>query len=443
MAKNKTVFFCSGCGHEESKWMGRCPGCGEWNTFSEAKPVSGSKNPLHPKKEVKSLSSVSVKSGYRYDTGIKEVNQVLGGGLMKGSSALIGGEPGIGKSTLMLQIASQVQVEKPVLYISGEESASQIKMRSERLSVDETRINILCESDFENILEVINELKPEVIIIDSIQTMQSSEAGNVPGTVNQLKYCCSEIIRKAKESDTSIFFIAHVTKEGVIAGPKVVEHMVDTVLYFDHSSSDIRLLRAVKNRFGSIDELGLFTMQEKGLVQLKDPAAAFLTDREGEVPPGSAIAAVHEGSRVIMVEIQVLTVPAKGAVSRIFSDKVDSGRVSRIAAILEKHVGLRFSDRDIYVNIAGGIKVNEPGLELPLALALYSARTDIALSDKSVSAGELSLAGEIRKIPHIMRRVKTAAEMGFTTFISPETITQKKVEVVSATTINAAIKEYL
>ncbi|MFP4268794.1 MAG: magnesium chelatase domain-containing protein, partial [Spirochaetaceae bacterium] len=261
----------------------------------------------------------------------------------------------------------------------------------------------------------LRKLKARVAVVDSIQTLLSAEAGNVPGTVNQLKYGCYELIDWARESNGVVFLIAHVTKEGAIAGPKVIEHMVDTVLYFDQGSSGLRILRAVKNRFGSVDEIGIFTMEQEGLIQVADPASFFLEQRD-VVPPGIAAAPVYEGSRVLMVEIQALVIPAKGGYTRIYSDRIDSNRVSRVAAVLEKHLSLRFSDRDIYVNVAGGIKLDEVGIELPLALALYSAWTEIAVPEKVAAAGEISLAGEIRPTPHMQRRVRTAGEMGFTRF---------------------------
>ncbi|OQY38073.1 MAG: DNA repair protein RadA [Spirochaetaceae bacterium 4572_7] len=443
MAKEKHIFFCTNCGQEESKWLGKCPACGEWNSFTEHKVTKTSKGKEIKRASSTSLNSIKIDDSYRYKTGIKEVNQVLGGGLMKGSSVLIGGEPGIGKSTLLLQIADSIDKNHSVLYVSGEESANQIKLRSTRLGIAGDGISIICDSHFESIIETIKTEKPELIIIDSIQTLQSDEAGNIPGSVNQLKYCCSQLIREAKTIESSLFFIAHVTKEGIIAGPKVVEHMVDTVLYFDNSASQIRILRSVKNRFGSIDEVGLFSMEEKGLVELKDPSGVFLTKRDKGLPPGIAIGATMEGTRVILTEIQILTVPAKGTTSRIFSDNIDSNRVSRVAAILEKHGGLRFSDRDIYVNVAGGIKIKETGIDLPLALALYSSRTDIAIKEGILSAGELSLAGEIRSVPHIDRRIKTGADMGFKTFISPITINKSSLEVKEVRNIKEGISQIL
>jgi len=425
MAKNKPVFECIECGHQEAKWLGRCPRCGAWNTMEEtAAPVKSSgkgagRRKERTKKGIVSLDSINIEKGYRYNSGIKEINRVLGGGIMKGSSILLGGEPGIGKSTLMMQMAGTVETEGKVLYVSGEESAGQLKMRSTRLGVNGGNIVILIETGLEEIITVLENLKPAVVILDSIQTVVSEEAGKVPGTVNQIKYCGHELITWCKENGSSLFFVAHVTKEGVIAGPKVLEHMVDTVLYFDHIESGLRVVRAVKNRFGSIDELGLFTMDDRGLTEVADPASLFLIKRKDEIPPGITAVPVYEGSRVLMIEIQALTVPSKSGFSRIYSDRIDSNRVSKIAAVLEKQISLKFSDQDIYVNVAGGIKLNEVGIEFAVACALYSARTQIAFPKGLAVAGELSLAGELLPTPHMDRRIKTASEMGFKRFAGP------------------------
>ncbi len=421
MAKAKTVFICSGCGHEEPKWAGRCPECGEWNTFSEivkdqAARRSGGGNRSRATASVP-LESIASDEDERLSSHIGEVDRVLGGGLVRGSSVLIGGEPGIGKSTLMLQVAAGYAGR--VLYVSGEESAVQLKTRADRLGIGKESIEVLCETDLESIIRSFQTLKPVLVIVDSIQTLTSPDLGNVPGTPNQIKYCCHEIVSYCRERGCPVFLVAHVTKEGSIAGPKLIEHMVDTVLYFDQSESELRILRASKNRFGSVDEVGLFTMTAKGLLEVKNPASLFLVHRENRTPPGIIVTPVYEGSRVLMIEIQALVVPAKGAVSRVFSDRIDSSRVSRVAAILEKHLSLRFSDQDIYVNVAGGLKIGEVGIELPLALALYSARSSIPVPIEIASAGELTLAGEIRPITHMNRRIRTAREMGYEKFIGP------------------------
>ncbi len=424
-AKKRSFYECSDCGHQEPKWLGRCPSCGQWNTFSQAVEQKGTAKSAGIRRESSRpipLDAVEAKEGSRFGSGIEELDRVLGGGVMRGSSVLIGGEPGIGKSTLMIQAASLIRGAGKVLYVSGEESPGQIRMRADRLGLESPDLEVLCESELDPVVAAMDSLKPGVIVIDSIQTLWSPEAGAVPGTVNQIKYCGYEIISRAKERNAVVFLVAHVTKEGFIAGPKSIEHMVDTVLYFEESGSDVRFLRASKNRFGSTDEIGLFSMRENGLQQVKNPSSLFLVRREGDLPPGVVVAPVYEGSRILLVEIQALTVPAKGGISRVFSDRIDGGRVSRIAAVLEKHVGIRFSDHDLYVNVAGGIRISEVGIEFPLALALYSARTDIPVPSESAVAGEVSLAGEIRPVPHLRRRIAAARETGFDRFLGPQVL---------------------
>jgi len=435
-AKSHTVFRCSSCGHSEPKWLGRCPDCGEWNTFVESVVSvaeikleraagwreSGGKGP--PKSFP--LSSIDSSEGVRIESGIAELDRVLGGGIMRRSSVLVGGEPGIGKSTLLLQTASCLRSRGRVLYVSGEESAGQIKMRADRLKLAVDKIEIFCSSRLEDIETVLNSVHPVVVIVDSVQTMWTADAGMVPGTFNQIKYCSFELINWVKEHDAALFLVAHITKEGVISGPKTIEHMVDTVLYFEQSSSDSRFLRAAKNRFGSVDEIGIFMMGEEGLSAVADPSLMFLVRREGKLPPGVATAAVLEGSRALLVEIQALTVPVKGAGSRVYSTQIDASRVSRIAATLEKALNLRLSDQDIYINVAGGIKINEVGVELALAASLYSARTGISLPERTAISGELSLAAEVMPVRRVAGRAKTAESLGFDKFVSPQTVKDLK-----------------
>jgi DNA repair protein RadA/Sms len=339
---------------------------------------------------------------------------------MKRSAILVGGEPGIGKSTLLLQAAAAAETKGRILYVSGEESAGQVRMRADRLGITEgDRIEICCTGRLEDIETLMNAVKPVIIVVDSAQTLFSDEAGLIPGTVNQMKFCSYELISWVKEHDAALFLVAHVTKDGIISGPKSLEHMVDTVLYFEQNDGDSRFLRAAKNRFGSVDEIGIFTMGERGLTMVEDPSRLFLVSREGELPPGVATAAVLEGSRTLLVEIQALTVPAKGSMSRVFSDRIDSARVSRVAATLEKHLGLRLSDHDLYVNVAGGIRISEVGVELALAAALYSARTGLSAPLRTAIAGELSLAGEVRPVRRLPGRIKTARNLGFDRFLGP------------------------
>lgn len=446
MAKKKGVLIykCNSCGNTQPRWLGRCPECSEWNSFEEClinpseKKANSDSNDWIMQKPVK-LSSVNPMDGDRIFTGINEFDRVLGGGAMKHSAILIGGEPGIGKSTLLLQTAAAIsnrKNENTVLYVSGEESAGQIRSRADRLNIPSENIHILCTSKLEDIENALNTLNPIFCVVDSIQTIFTPEAGIVPGTINQLKYCANELISWAKEHPCVLMLVAHITKEGIIAGPKSLEHMVDTVISFEKNNDDVRFLRAQKNRFGSIDELGLFSMQEKGLIPIEDPSSMFITQRSSSLPAGVAIVPVFEGSRVFLVEIQALTVPAKANVTRVYSEKIDFARVSRVAAVLEKSLGLRFSDQDIYINVAGGIRLTESAIDGALSAALYSARTSIPLSESTAIIGELSLAGEIRPVQKIKQRVKTALSLGFEKILCPE----KDVNAILCTDIKSLVK---
>ncbi len=436
MAKKKTgsvIYSCSSCGFTQPRWLGRCPECGEWNSFVEhrvddsARASSLPGTALALKAKPVPLASVDPMEGSRISTGIAEFDCVLGGGAMKRSAILVGGEPGIGKSTLLLQTAAKIAesgAAGKIVYVSGEESASQIRSRADRLGLTQTveagNINLLCTTRLEDIEDALNDLNPGFVVVDSIQTVYGAEAGIVPGTVNQLKYCANELIGWIKERDAVLFLAAHVTKEGMIAGPKSLEHMVDAVISFERNDEQVRFLRAQKNRFGSVDELGIFAMTETGLAPVEDPSALFITRRTGTLPAGVAYVPVFEGSRVFLVEIQALTVPAKAAVTRVYSDKIDSARVSRVAAVLEKRAGLRFSDQDLYINVAGGVRLTESAIDTALAAALYSARTDLPLPENTALAGELSLAGEIRPVQRIRQRLKTVQNLGFASFLAPE-----------------------
>ena len=423
MAKLRALFECSGCGHQEPKWLGRCPECGKWNSFTEAAAAEQPSRAAQSKSRKTAvpipLSSIESREGMRLDTGIAEMNRVLGGGLMRGSSVLVGGEPGIGKSTLMLQLASRTPSPGRSLYISGEESPGQLRMRADRLGVSSDRIEVLAETELTAVMQVLEQVKPVIAIVDSLQTLYTREVNALPGTVNQIKVCTQELVEWARTRGTGLLMVAHVTKEGAIAGPKLVEHLVDTVLSFEEASAEVRTLQAVKNRFGSVDEIGFFRMTENGLAEVEDASSLFLTRREGEIPPGVAVAPVFEGSRALLVEIQGLTVPAKSGISRIYSDRIDSGRVARMAAVLEKHLGLHLAEHDIYVNVAGGIRIAEVGIELPLALALYSARTGVPLPARTAVIGEVSLTGEIRPVPGLEKRARACRELGFETLIGP------------------------
>ncbi len=431
MAKNKltTIYKCSQCNYTQPRWLGRCPECGAWNSFEECiQDPNASSHQLKPDGTVSKIkpvpmSKIAVENESRISTGNIEFDRVLGGGATKCSAVLIGGEPGIGKSTLLLQCAASVLqsgTKGRVLYVSGEESASQVKGRAVRLELNVDNLEILCTLRLEDVTSALDSLNPTLVIIDSIQTVYSVEAGLVPGTVNQLKYCANELISWVKERDSVLFMTCHVTKDGTIAGPKSLEHMVDTVLSFERSNDDVRFLRAQKNRFGSVDELGIFQMEADGLKCVKDPSTLFITRRTGETPAGVSCVPVFEGSRVFVVEIQALTIPSKSSLTRVYSDKIDTARVSRVAAVIEKRMGIKFSDQDIYGNVAGGVRLTESAIDAALAAALYSARTDVPLPEKTLVVGELSLAGEIRPVTKLKQRIKTAQDLSFTNIVSPE-----------------------
>lgn len=432
MAKKESSvrYVCTSCGREEPKWMGRCPSCGAWNSFAEEKVTPESSNKTQAQVPIidtalKALSDITVDSGCRFESGISELDRVLGGGIMRPSSVLVGGEPGIGKSTIMLQMISACSSQGKVLYVSGEESPSQVKLRAQRLNLRLEDIRILCDTRLEALIEAIETLSPVMVVVDSLQTLSSATVPSIAGSPNQMRACTLALSLLAKSKDIAMFFIGHVTKDGTLAGPKIVEHLVDTVLYFEGTETGVRFLRAAKNRFGSVDEIGIFSMDPDGLHAVKDPTEHFISSREkGELPSGIAYTAIVEGSRSFLVEIQALTVPAKSGLSRVFSDRIDTARVNRVAAILERHAGIKLNDQDIYINVAGGIKINEVSIELALALALWSARTDEPLCENLVSFGELSLAGEVRPVSFLERRLKASIDMGFSEFLAP--FAQKK-----------------
>ncbi|WP_320129084.1 DNA repair protein RadA [uncultured Sphaerochaeta sp.] len=446
--KDRAVqFVCTQCGRIETKWLGRCPDCGSWNSFEEemATPPSqkmGKAAVIDTKTSPVFLKDINIDPGFRFETGISELDRVLGGGVMRGSSILLGGEPGIGKSTLMLQMIEKCSLGKSVLYVSGEESPSQVKLRAERLGLSLEKISIFCDTRIEILANVLEKTKPDVVVIDSLQTLSSSEVPSPAGSVNQIRCCSTELVGLSKQLGISLFLIGHVTKEGVLAGPKVIEHLVDTVLYFDQAGSGVRLIRAAKNRFGSIDEIGIFHMSDKGLIAVTNPTSFFITEREGEnTPPGIVYTAVIEGTRTFLVEIQALTIPAKSGFSRVYSDRIDNARVNRVAAVLERHAGIRLNDQDIYVNVAGGMKISEVSVELPLALALWSAVQGVSLPSKLLAFGELSLSGEVRNVSFSEKREKAAGELGFSRVLVPKTTVLGGVlEVSRCNTLKEAVQ---
>lgn len=423
MAKSKTVFFCRECGFESSKWTGQCPACRQWNTFSEepvTKKSSSKQSGLRTANEPVYISDIKAEEELRLCSGIEELDRVLGGGIVKGSLVLVGGDPGIGKSTLLLQMCKEiVSKDKKILYVSGEESLSQISMRAKRLGITKGELYTLCETDLEYIEDAIHKYQPDIVVIDSIQTMFSSEVEASPGSVSQVREATGILMKIAKGYGVTVFIIGHVTKEGVVAGPRVLEHMVDTVLYFEgDNTASYRILRAVKNRFGSTNEIGVFQMQGDGLIQVKNPSEFMLRGRpEGE--PGSLVAASIEGTRPILVEVQALICRTNFNMPRRTAAGTDYNRVNLLMAVLEKRAGVQLSDCDAYVNVAGGLKIIEPALDLAVITAILSSFKNKALDNKTVIFGEVGLAGEIRAVSMAEQRVAEAAKLGFETCILP------------------------
>lgn len=425
MAKGKTsVFFCQSCGYESAKWQGQCPACREWNTFVEepvekkiAKKTSGGRAAAVPV----SLSSIETKEEDRMTTRMKELDRVLGGGIVPGSLVLVGGDPGIGKSTLLLQVCRKLAGDKRnVLYISGEESLKQIKLRAARIGSFSDRLRLLCETNLELIEETVRRDKPEVVIIDSIQTMYNENVTSAPGSVSQVRESTSVLMQLAKGLGVSIFIVGHVTKEGTVAGPRVLEHMVDTVLYFEgdrHAS--YRILRAVKNRFGSTNEIGVFEMRQDGLMEVENPSK-FMLDGKPEGASGSVVACSMEGTRPILLEIQALVSKTNLPMPRRTAAGMDNNRVSLLLAVLEKRMNLHLSTCDVYVNIAGGIRINEPAIDLGVVLAIVSSYLDRPIEEKVIAFGEVGLSGEVRSVSQTLQRVQEARKLGFTTVILPE-----------------------
>lgn len=422
-AKKKTVFFCQNCGYESSKWMGQCPGCREWNSFVEETVTASStkeKRTASHAEPVK-LSDVSINQDERMTTGIGELDRVLGGGIVPGSMVLVGGDPGIGKSTLLLQVCQKLSAQnKNVLYISGEESLRQIKMRASRIGSFTDSLMLLCETNLDTIRTVIEKNKPEIVIIDSIQTMYNEEVSSAPGSVSQVRESTGVLMQIAKGLGVSVFIVGHVTKDGNVAGPRVLEHMVDTVLYFEgdrHAS--YRILRGVKNRFGSTNEIGVFEMHENGLVEVENPSEYMLNGRP-EGASGSIVACSMEGTRPILVEIQALVCKTNFGMPRRTSAGCDYNRVNLLMAVLEKRLGLNLSACDAYINIAGGIKMNEPAIDLGIVLAIVSSYRDICIGEKVVAFGEVGLSGEVRAVSMAEQRVQECKKLGFEKVILPK-----------------------
>lgn len=424
MAKGKkSVFFCQNCGHEENKWLGQCPMCKEWNTFVE-EAVSVTKSStvkLSKEAEIVALKDIETNNEDRIFTRIKELDRVLGGGIVPGSLVLVGGDPGIGKSTLLLQVCQKLcEEKKQVLYISGEESLKQIKLRANRMGEFKEELYLLCETNLEVIRSVIEKRKPDIVVIDSIQTMYSEEVASAPGSVSQVRESTNVFMQLAKGLGISIFIVGHVTKEGTVAGPRVLEHMVDTVLYFEgdrHAS--YRILRGVKNRFGSTNEIGVFEMRQNGLVEVENPSE-FMLNGKPEHASGSVVACSIEGTRPILIEIQALVCNSNFGMPRRTAAGTDYNRVNLLMAVLEKRVGLHLSNYDAYVNIAGGVKMNEPAIDLGIVMAIVSSYKNKAIDEKTIVFGEVGLSGEVRAVSMPEQRVAEAKKLGFETCIIPE-----------------------
>ncbi len=448
MAKaKKSVFFCQNCGHEERKWLGQCPMCKEWNTFVEEKVTSAKTDDVKGRRSAEpvSLKDVSAGEDERIRTGIEELDHVLGGGIVPGSMVLVGGDPGIGKSTLLLQVCRKLAgMKKKVLYISGEESLRQIKLRANRMGDFDESMYLLCETNLGVIRDVIEKYNPEIAVIDSIQTMYNEEVGSAPGSVSQVRESTNVLMQLAKGLNISVFIVGHVTKEGTVAGPRVLEHMVDTVLYFEgdrHAS--YRILRGVKNRFGSTNEIGVFEMQKSGLEEVKNPSE-FMLSGKPEHASGSVVACAMEGTRPMLMEIQALICKTNFGMPRRTAAGLDYNRVNLLMAVLEKRLGLPLSNYDAYVNIAGGIRMNEPAADLGIVMAIVSSYKNRPFPEDTIVFGEVGLSGEVRAVTMPEQRAAEAKKLGFKTCIMPEVSVKgvdkdAGIEIIGVKSVNQAI----
>ena len=420
--KEKSVFFCQECGYESAKWLGKCPGCGQWNTFVEelVTKQSADTGRLLPSSEPMTLQEIQYDDVMRIDTGIYELNRVLGGGMVPGALMLLAGDPGIGKSTLTMQLAGTIHTQDKILYVSGEESRQQLKMRAQRLGVNTEQLYILTENNLTVIEKHIDKIKPSLLILDSIQTVYLPEITSAPGSVSQLRECTGKLLQWAKGLGLSVIVVGHVTKDGAVAGPRVLEHMVDTVLFFEgERHNHFRVLRALKNRFGSTNEIGVFEMREEGLVQVQNPSEYMLEGRP-ENASGSVVACSMEGTRPILVEIQALVSKTNFGMPRRTAAGTDYNRVNLLMAVLEKRLGYPLSDYDAYLNIAGGLKITEPSLDLGIVMAIISSYRDQVIDERTICFGEVGLSGEVRAVSNPEQRVSEAVKLGFETCIMPQ-----------------------
>jgi DNA repair protein RadA/Sms len=452
VAKAKTVFSCSDCGGQTFKWQGQCPHCNAWNTLLETVSEGGGSSryqALAESSRLIRLGEVEAGEAPRLLTGISELDRVLGGGLVRGAVVLIGGDPGIGKSTLLLQALTLMSERCKVVYVSGEESAQQIALRSQRLQVDSGKLDFLAEIQLERIFNVLNSEKPDVAVIDSIQTVYSESLQSAPGSVAQVRECAAQLTRFSKTGKTALLLVGHVTKEGAIAGPRVLEHMVDAVLYFEGDAhSSFRLIRAVKNRFGAVNELGVFAMTDRGLRGVSNPSALFLSHHDGDVA-GACVMVTQEGTRPLLVELQALVDTAHGPNPRRLTVGLEQNRLAMLLAVLHRHAGVAVFDQDVFVNAVGGVKIDEPAADLPVLLAIVSSLRGRPLPEKMVAFGEVGLAGEVRPVQRGQERLKEAAKLGFTLAIVPKGNVPKRntgkesvqgIEIVAVDRVDQAIE---
>ncbi len=445
MAKSKSIYSCTECGANSPKWQGQCPGCDAWNTLVEtiAEKTSGHRfEALAPTARLQNLSEIEARETERIATGIGEFDRALGGGLVPGGVVLIGGDPGIGKSTLLLQALSLPSIDQKVLYISGEESGQQVALRARRLSLDTRRLQLMAEINLERILATLQLEKPQVAVIDSIQTLWSDQLSSAPGSVAQVRECAAQLTRLAKQVGITVILVGHVTKEGALAGPRVLEHIVDTVLYFEGDThSTFRLIRAVKNRFGAVNEIGVFAMTETGLKGVSNPSALFLS-QHGQDVAGSCVMVTQEGTRPLLVEIQALVDTAHGNPRRL-TVGLDPQRLAMLLAVLHRHAGIVCFDQDVFVNAVGGVKITEPAADLAVLLSITSSLKNKALPSKLIVFGEVGLAGEIRPAPRGQERLKEAAKLGFTRALIPEANRPKQaipgMEVIAVKRVEEAV----
>ncbi|MCO6428565.1 DNA repair protein RadA [Nitrosomonas communis] len=447
MARSKSLYCCNACGGQTLKWQGQCPHCREWNTLVE---TVAEKNifrfiPVTASAQVHNLNEIETEETPRYTTGMTEFDRVLGGGLVRGGVVLLGGDPGIGKSTLLLQALSAMSTRHQVLYISGEESAQQVALRAKRLALDVTAVKLLTEIQLGNIQAILTEHQPKVAVIDSIQTTYSDALQSAPGSVAQVRECAAQLTRLAKTQEICMILIGHVTKEGALAGPRVLEHMVDTVLYFEGDThSSFRLVRAFKNRFGAVNELGVFAMTEKGLREVSNPSALFLSHHDEKVP-GTCVMVTQEGTRPLLVEIQALVDEAHAPNPRRLSVGLEQNRLAMLLAVLHRHAGIPCFDQDVFINAVGGAKITEPGADLAVVLAIVSSLKNKPLPEKLVVFGEIGLAGEVRPVQRGQERLKEAAKLGFVKAIIPKANQPKQsipgLEVIAVRRIEEAVAQ--